>query len=449
MSSAVSSLRDLGFMVGFTVYTSAAVLLLLSGLASVVGAEGGAARAVQDLGGDPSALGGHHGAQAALDYLLSAVNLALGVLLVWLRPRHWTARLLALGLVGTAAAFNLSSHGLFVALADSWVNVLHFLLHAISAVAYLHALLLFPDGRLQPGWPRRFLIVVYGLAGVELAIILLVGVRLEGSGPLSVLALFSAAPFGTAEAVQSGYEAVLGWRDIVAADASFFVVFFGLLVPLVGLVAQVQRYRTAPSALERQQSRLLAWALTAALVGGVIFIAYALGSGIAGATGFSGSVLDALEGWVFRVFPLLFAVIPLALFTGILRYRLWDIDRAINRALVYGLLTGILGLVYLVSVSVLGWLFSFAIDERFGGLAVGFSMLAVAALFRPARRRVQSAIDRRFYRRRYDAAHTLQALSVQLREEVDVARLGSDVLDVVEQTISPASTSLWLRSREA
>ncbi len=444
---AVASLGDLAFVVGFTLYACVAVLLLLGGLATLLGGDQSpAVQTVQRMGGDVSALGRHHGAQIVFDYVISAVNLALGVLVVWLRPRHWTARLLGIALVGTAAAFNLSSHGLFVALAESWVNVLHFLLHAASAVAYLHALLLFPGGRLHARWPRRFLALVYGAVGLELLIILLVGVRLAGAGPLSVLALLSAAPFGTAEMIENP-EAQLSLADIIAADASFLVFFTGLLVPLVGLIAQVQRYRAAPSALERQQSRLLAWALAAAFVGGLTFLAYAVASAVAGATGFSSGVLDTVESWVFRIFPLLFASIPLALFAGILRYRLWDVDRAINGVLTYGLLTGVLGAAYLVSVSVLGWFFNLfiGVDARFGELAVGFSMLAVAALFGPVRRRTQAEIDRRFYRHRYDAARTLQTLNAQLREEVDLRRVGEDVLDAVEETVSPVHSSLWLR----
>jgi hypothetical protein len=439
---AVASLGDLAFVLGFTAYTSVSVLLLLGGLATMVGGDQSpAARAVEEMGGDISAISRHHAVQVALDYLLSAVNLALGVLLVWLRPRHWTARLLGIALVGTAAAFNLSSHGLFVALPESWVNVLHFLLHAAAAIAYLHALLLFPDSRLQPGWPRRFLAVIYVVVGLELLIILLDSAGVTGAGRLSILGLLSSPPFGTPE----NPEATLA--DVVAADASFLVFFTGLLVPVVGLIALVQRYRMAPSALERQQTRLLAWALTAAFIGALAFVGFAIGSGIAGATGFSAGMMRSVYSWVFRIFPVLFAAIPLALFTGILRYRLWDVDRAINRVLVYGLLTGVLACAYLVCVTVLGWFFNLVIgvNARFGELAVGFSMLAVAALFGPLRRRIQAEIDRRFYRQRYDAVRTLQTLSAQLREEVDLRRVGDDVLDAVEQTVSPVHTSLWLQ----
>jgi hypothetical protein len=138
------------------------------------------------------------------------------------------------------------------------------------------------------------------------------------------------------------------------------------------------------------------------------------------------------------------AFLPVATGIAILRHRLYDIDRLINRTLVYGLLTILLGLGYAGAVLVLG--------QVFGGVggdppswAVAGATLAVAGLFQPARRRIQQAVDRRFNRRKFDAAKTVEAFSVRLRDEVDLDALTAELLVVVDQTIQPTKASLWLR----
>ena len=134
--------------------------------------------------------------------------------------------------------------------------------------------------------------------------------------------------------------------------------------------------------------------------------------------------------------------IPLATGIAILRHRLYDIDLVIRRTLVYGALTATLGATYFGLVL----LVSLAVGES--GLAVAVSTLAVAALFRPARARIQAAVDRRFFRRRYDAALTLEAFGARLRDELDLEALGADLRQVVRDTVQPTHVSLWLRSRQ-
>jgi hypothetical protein len=141
------------------------------------------------------------------------------------------------------------------------------------------------------------------------------------------------------------------------------------------------------------------------------------------------------------------ACMPIATGVAVLRYRLYEIDRIINRTLVYGLVTVVLSLTYLALVVGLQALF-----EPFTGgsdIAIALTTLVVAALFFPLRRRVQDAVDSRFNRRRYDAARTLQSFSARLRDELDMETLEGNVVAVVNQTVQPAHVSIWLRDPAA
>jgi hypothetical protein len=152
-----------------------------------------------------------------------------------------------------------------------------------------------------------------------------------------------------------------------------------------------------------------------------------------------GLALDATEvvTWAISVWV---AGLPLAIGAAVLRYRLYDLDRIISRTLAYGLLTLLLGLGYAAVVLGLGRLL-----PQGSSLAVAGATLAVAALFRPARRRIQQAVDRRFNRRRHDAAQTIQAFSIHLRDQLDLDTLSVELLATVEQTMQPTAVSLWLR----
>jgi hypothetical protein len=142
-----------------------------------------------------------------------------------------------------------------------------------------------------------------------------------------------------------------------------------------------------------------------------------------------------------------FLLVPIFTYIAILRYRLYDIDVVINRTLVYGSLTLMLALVYFGGVTatqaLLGTLTS---QEQLTQLVVVASTLVIAALFNPLRRRIQGFIDRRFYRRKFDAAKTLEAFSAKLRNDTDLATLSDDLVGVVRETMQPAHVSLWLRT---
>jgi hypothetical protein len=195
-------------------------------------------------------------------------------------------------------------------------------------------------------------------------------------------------------------------------------------VSLAACASLVARFRRARGE-ERQQLKWFAYAATlmviSSVVGGMLFPAGGdVGAGIT------------------------IALLPVAAGIAILRYRLYDIDRLINRTLVYGLLTALLGLVYATAVLVLGQVFGGVTDDP-PSWAVAGATLAVAALFQPARRRIQAVVDRQFNRRKYDMAKTVEAFSARLRDEVDLDTLSAELLAVVNQTMEPTRASLWLR----
>jgi hypothetical protein len=139
-----------------------------------------------------------------------------------------------------------------------------------------------------------------------------------------------------------------------------------------------------------------------------------------------------------------FAFLPVATAIAILKYRLYDIDRIINRTLVYGYLTAAMALIYFGTVVLLQRVFVVLTGEK-STLAVVASTLLIAALFNPLRRRIQSFIDGRFYRSKYDAAKTLETFSAKLRDETDLDALRDDLIGMVRETMQPAHVSLWLR----
>jgi hypothetical protein len=153
-----------------------------------------------------------------------------------------------------------------------------------------------------------------------------------------------------------------------------------------------------------------------------------------------GGVFPALAWLELLAVPCVIAGLVMAMF----RYRLYDIDPIINRTLVYGLLTMLLGGIYAGAVLVLGQVFG-GVTRDPPSWVVASATLAVAALFQPARHRIQQTVDRRFNRRKYDAAKTVEAFSVRLRDEVDLDALTAELLVVVDQTIQPTRASLWLR----
>ena len=266
-------------------------------------------------------------------------------------------------------------------------------------------LLLFPTGR--PSSPRwRWWLWVAGVGNLLFILSHLSYWPLRGAGLLDI-----SDPAGFPGVLYT-VGAIAGAVAVVAAGSSVLV-----------------RFRRAQGA-ERQQIKWLLYAVLTAILGFPLLVV------VMTALGYS-SDRDGDVG-------LLVAPIPLVMGLAILRFRLYDIDRLINRTLVYGLLTATLGLAYAGAVLLLGQVFG-GVTEEPPSWAVAGATLAVAALFQPARRRIQAVVDRRFNRRKYDAAKTVEAFSARLRDEIDLDALSAELLKVTHQTMQPTRVSLWLR----
>jgi hypothetical protein len=254
----------------------------------------------------------------------------------------------------------------------------------------------FPNGKFVPGWSRWF------IGGV-------------GLFALAVLAL----PF-----------------------ASGLYVFIFLIAGLVGLGAQAYRFRYVSTAVERQQAKWAAVGLLGPLatVGWWFFVLLPRGV-VTTDSSDSLYVVSLIISWLL---PLL---LPVGIAISILRYRLWDIDLIIRRTLVYSVITLMLALVYLGGVVMLQSLFVRFTGQAQSQLVTVVTTLLIAALFFPLRSRVQFIIDRRFYRKKYDAAKTLAAFAATARDEVELERLTSKLVQVVDETMQPDGAQLWVKER--
>ena len=343
-----------------------------------------------------------------------AVPLAVvGALITSRRPGNRVGILLLVGGLSISVekvAEELTSYGVRVPGAVPGVGLIGW----VSNLAWIPSILmllllpvLFPDG--QPPSPRWRPVVWAIVAGAVVTTVLAALIPRIGIEPSlrSPLALPGSAG--------------------VALERVLRLVFLGLPVAAVAaMAAMIVRFRRARG-VERQQLKWLAYA------GGVVVVATVAQD-------------TWLGGWPVAAATALLWAIPVAIGVAILRYRLYDIDRIINRTLVYGLLTMLLGLGYAGMVLVLGQLFG-GIGDQPPGWVIASVTLAVAALAQPARRRIQQAVDRRFNRRRYNAAKTIEAFSTHLRDQVDLDTLTVELLAVVNHTVEPTSSSLWLRSQ--
>ena len=512
----VARIDRIAFLCLYALYTAAAITWLVLGLVPALAAaipsvadqlrEWGSQDGVlpdMALQAARAARNSSSGVQVTLDYLFSLLNLALATFLVVKVRGNRTANLLALGMVGTAVAFNLQSHAALLVIGDHFGGLTllwHDLgVHVLAGVAYVFALLLFPDGAVD---------------------------RTRGPHLLGLAAFFGLVSF-----------------IAIPDHTSALVLLFGVLVPAAALVAQSRRFRDAQSPELRQLFRLLRAAMGLSLAGALAVLTatsilnsrderftettrdYELVAPSAGTYVFycdphiddmHGTVVvrepstsseltpivsirahgskfnkDRLElvagrttvirftntdgtahnvsiyrdkdrqnevfigqlfsgqdlaTFTFRVFRFLFAIIPIALFVAILRYHLWDVDRLVNRAMVYSALTGVLGLAYIVSALVVGYVVPGRVFNQ--GQLVVVWIFAAALLFRPVRRRLQTAIDKRFYREKLDTIRTLESFAVHVRDQIHLDELADELVAVVSDTMHPEQVSLWIRDAE-
>jgi hypothetical protein len=345
----------------------------------------------------------------------------VGMLILWRQPRNPLAWFLLAG-IGTMAVVP----GLLDAYVLQGTVVAPGSLPGVGLVAALDqggwalglggigifVVLLFPDGRLPS--PRWRWLAWTGSAAIVLCLVsgaVVPGRMTEGAGAGMV------NPLGIEHA-----------RVVVLVLAVVAFALLGVCI-VAAAIAMLQRFRRSHGT-ERLQ---LKWfALAAAFAGSVLPVGVVLWD------------LGPLVSWM-MVAALI--MLPVAICVAVLRYRLYDIDVVIKRTLVYGSLTVSLALVYLVVVLTLR-----SLSGTFTGdsdLAVATSTLVVAALFRPLRRRIQTGVDRRFFRRSYDATMTLESFTERLRQEVSLEAVAEDLRQVVEEAMSPMQLSLWLRAPEA
>ena len=331
--------------------------------------------------------------QVALDAISVLVCCALAALIFWRKSADRMALFCAFMLVlfGGAGFTSILSDAL-ASLSPTWFT-LYGIFDLLGQSSFTIFFLLFPSGRFVPRWTRWVApcIILYWI--------------------VSIFVVNNQAP----------------WAGPI---------FVALLLCAVG--TQIYRYRRVSTPRERQQTKWVVFGFSTGIIGFILAVVLANTFQPLHQT----IVLQTLIGsTIIYAFLLL---IPVSIAVAILRSRLYDIDVIINRALVYGTLTLLLALVYAGLIIGLQALLG-AITRQNSAVAIVVSTLAIYALFQPLRRRIQNLIDRRFYRRKYDAARTLAAFNATLRGEVDLSQLSEQLLSVVEETMQPTHVSLWLR----
>ena len=337
----------------------------------------------------------------------SLIWIAIGGVIFWRKSDDWMTLLISFGLItfGVTLAPQLSTMYILANQHSAW-RVLVTCVYglgwgSIGLFAYL-----FPAGRFVPrwtGWAALFYLAWQ------------VPQNVPSNSPISIEQ----------------------WPPLLLACVEFVV----LLCPMY---AQLYRYRLNSSAAERQQTKWVVFGLVLTLLAeGMIFLPLLFFPSLA-QPGLPRSLYTLISACLF---PLLLNLIPLTIGIAVLRYRLWDIDVLINRTLVYGTLTASLAFIYVGLVIALQFLLRGLLGPT-NDVALVASTLAIYALFQPLRRRIQRGIDRRFYRRKYDAAKVVAAFSATLRNEVNLNQLSEQLVAVVQETMQPAHVSLWLRSPE-
>ena len=315
----------------------------------------------------------------------------VAALLLWHRSGDWMALLISLMLLSFAPGSISNGVRFSEWFGPAVAGHVSSLFDNINLTIMILIFFLFPTGRFQPRWTRWFFSIQIGL-GILITII----------------------------------------PRFTAPDPLIGVYTFYFPAILLGLViAQVYRYRRVSTPIQRLQTRWVVYSMVVSIGSAVALLAIF--------QPLPGSLLSSLD----TIANLLLTLIPISLAIAIQRYRLYDIDTLINRTLVYVTLTALVVGIYIGSILALQFLLG-GIIGRNNDVAIVISTLVIAALFQRLRNRIQAIIDRRFYRRKYDAARTLAAFSTTLRSEVDLNELSEHLLAVVQETMQPAHVSLWL-----
>jgi hypothetical protein len=327
----------------------------------------------------------------------------IGAAIFWRKSSDWLALLFSLMLVMFGASSIVEPYTPMNGLLSFLGTGVAFLGYTLFYVSFF----VFPDGRIVPGW-GRWAIVIWIVYQASLSF------------------LPSDSPLRPEE-----------WPLLLLLP--LVVGLFGTMV-----FAQLYRYLRVSDPVERQQTKWVVFGLTTAIT---LVLAAAIVPAEAFPALLQPGASKVLYGLIVTtVVNISLLLIPLSIGVAILRYRLWDIDVLINRTLVYGSLTVTLALVYFGGVATTEAIFrALTRQEQQPQLAIVISTLVIAALFTPLRRRIQGFIDRRFYRRKYDARETLQDFSAKLSHETDLDALSDDLISVVRETMQPAHVSLWLR----
>ena len=353
---------------------------------------------VQTLGETGLSLRSYALLNVVVDKVFQLVFFAVGALIFWRRSDDRMAWLVSVFLVsfGPVSVDTTSADALASSQPVWWLPVLG--VQIVGLVCSMLFFLLFPGGRFAPRW-TRWLAVAF-------------------------------IAFMVSRDLFPGF-----YSGLPSLGTVSYLVFVGIVVSITWSL--VYRYRRFSSEAQRRQTK---WVVFGTILG----IAGTFPSKLPVDLSLVGGDTPLTLLFLKVGFALSFLLIPLSIGIAVLRSHLFDIDLLINRTLVYGLLTALLVLVYFGGIVASQRVFVALTGEK-STLAVVASTLAIAALFSPLRRGIQSFIDRRFYRRKYDARKTLEAFSAKLREETDLSALNADLLGVVRDTMQPAHASLWLR----
>ncbi len=354
------------------------------------------------------------------------MQLSLGVVgaaVAWRQPRNPIGWLLPTGGLASSVEFMAAGYMTYGLLSEGglpWADVVSWFWSwgaTFVGLCVVPVLFLFPDGHLRSR-RARVGIVMGVLATVAIAVVIS-----PRAGPMLGVR-FAENPFGWRE----------GGRLL---DLALVIPFaLGLSSFALGASELRTRYRSAND-LERQQLKWLfggvaLWAATYTIATPAIF-SDAFGIAVEPVVPYLGRIGAAVG----------FSIVPVVIGIAILRYRLYEIDVLIRRTLTYAVLSATLFVAYVTGVALIQFVFSPVTSGN--GLAVAISTLAVVALFQPLRHRIQSSVDRRFYRRRYDAVRTLDSFAVRLRDEIDLDALRAELITAVGATVQPTHASLWLR----